>query len=580
MARDSTTDNYLVSNKGLNPVVNFNFMVRVEGLFDLPCKSVKAFSREMEYEYIQEGGVNDYVHMRRKPISRPFTLEIERYTGVDYIDPMPNGLEMVLPLIVFVSRYQDYFIPGVVFRTYIFTGCTVIKKTYGELDAERSGLLTETTTIAYREMLCVDLPWSEVGAQFAADQQKSPPTSALTAEKDREAALDELEMVRKQAEELQEKAEKLRDDADAFARAQPAPGEGEDAPDYAALNAVVKAEVEGEGEVQELVSKIPLLKKYEEEVERVMAELGMLEGVLPYVEECLEVCTEGESRTGAKEIREAVAQAKELLQKARQEYTLAEKAWGIMKSAGQSDETEDFDAGYWEEIADRQARLKEDADNRAGEFDEEYWKKPEAGLETTTPEEEPEEETGEEAGEEAEEEPEEEKENYWAEIAEKQAELDKDADNRIGEFDSDYWAKPEEEMKEEEEEEKEEPAEETEEGSGFDPDYWTEIAEKQAKLKEDADNRAGGEVDGAYWDEVSEKQDELEKDADNRAGGEVDGAYWDEVSEKQDELEKDADNRAGGEVDEDYWDEISEKQAEQVNENTGETMEETGQEET
>lgn len=161
MARNSSTDNALVFNQGLNPLVGFNFMLRVELLYDLPCKSVKSFSREMEYEYIQEGGLNDYVHMRRKPISKPFYLEVERYVGIDYVDPMPNGAELALPVMLFVSRYQDRFIPGAVARTYVFTGCTVTKKEFGELDAERSGLLTETTTLAYREMLCVDIPWSD-----------------------------------------------------------------------------------------------------------------------------------------------------------------------------------------------------------------------------------------------------------------------------------------------------------------------------------------------------------------------------------------------------------------------------------
>lgn len=159
MSRDVTTDNTLVMNKGLNPLVNFNFMLRVELAFDLPCKSVKAFTREMEYEYIQEGGLNDYVHMRRKPISRPFTIEVERYVGVDYIDPMPTGADLILPVILFVSRRQDQFIPGTVTRSYVFTGCTVIKKSFGELDAEKSGLLIESTTLAYREMLCVDIPF-------------------------------------------------------------------------------------------------------------------------------------------------------------------------------------------------------------------------------------------------------------------------------------------------------------------------------------------------------------------------------------------------------------------------------------
>lgn len=158
----SKTDNFLAINKGLYPLVNFNFLLRVELIYDLPCKSVKAFTREMEYELIQEGGLNDYVHMRRKPISKPFTLEVERYAGTDFIDPLPLGADLALPVFLFVSRYQDNFLGTA--RTYVFTGCTVTKKTYGELQADRSGLLTDTVTIAYREMICVDSAWSDLSA--------------------------------------------------------------------------------------------------------------------------------------------------------------------------------------------------------------------------------------------------------------------------------------------------------------------------------------------------------------------------------------------------------------------------------
>ncbi|MEG2518867.1 MAG: hypothetical protein RSB65_04365, partial [Oscillospiraceae bacterium] len=163
MVTSITDENTLVSNQGKHPLVNFNFMLRVEALFDLPCKSVHAFTRELEYEFIQEGGLNDYVHMRRKPISKPFTLEIERYVGLDYFDCIPLGADLVLPLMLFVSRYVGQFIPFVVARTYVFTGCTVMKKTFGELDGDKSGLLIETTTFGYREMLCVDIPWSMAG---------------------------------------------------------------------------------------------------------------------------------------------------------------------------------------------------------------------------------------------------------------------------------------------------------------------------------------------------------------------------------------------------------------------------------
>jgi hypothetical protein len=146
----------VVLNEGLNPLVNFNFLLRVEAVFDLPCKSVKAFTRELEYEHIQEGGLNDYVHLRRKPITKPFVLEVERYVGVDYVDPLPLGADLVLPVMLFVSRRQNDFLS--VRRSYVFTGCTVVKKVYGELAAEQSGLLTDTITLAYREMVCLDIP--------------------------------------------------------------------------------------------------------------------------------------------------------------------------------------------------------------------------------------------------------------------------------------------------------------------------------------------------------------------------------------------------------------------------------------
>ena len=204
-----TEDNFLVWNQGKNPLVNFNFMLRVELLYDLPCKSVKAFTREMEYEFIQEGGVNDYVHMRRKPITRPFTLEVERYVGVDYLDPMPLGADLALPVLLFVGRAPNQFIPFVVARTYVFTGCTVMKKVYGELVGDRSGLLVETTTLGYREMLCVDIPWSavttDVGAEYA-----TPATNSLQDEA-------RLQQLKAQSSDAAARAETASQDAQRYA---------------------------------------------------------------------------------------------------------------------------------------------------------------------------------------------------------------------------------------------------------------------------------------------------------------------------------------------------------------------------
>ena len=161
MASEMNLDNAVQDSteSGWYPLTSFAFMLRVELAFDLPCRAIKGLRRENEFDYIQEGGLNDYVHMKRKPISRPFTFQVERYVGLDYLDPLPLGVELVLPVLLFVNPYpfrnSSFFKPV---RSYAFLGCTVTAKDYGELNAESSGLLVETTTIAFREMACIDLP--------------------------------------------------------------------------------------------------------------------------------------------------------------------------------------------------------------------------------------------------------------------------------------------------------------------------------------------------------------------------------------------------------------------------------------
>lgn len=132
------------------PLVNYNFMLRVDAVYDLQCRKISSITQEKEYEMIQEGGVNDYVHMREKPISKPFTFQVERYIGENFFDPLPLGKQLELPVTLYVGRHlQACKNPR---WTFTFEGCTVTNKTYSELDAERSGLMVETTTIAYQQM--------------------------------------------------------------------------------------------------------------------------------------------------------------------------------------------------------------------------------------------------------------------------------------------------------------------------------------------------------------------------------------------------------------------------------------------
>ncbi|MBR6172938.1 MAG: hypothetical protein IKQ49_07160, partial [Eubacterium sp.] len=179
--------NYDRSNKKsqLNPAVAYAFALQVEAAFFLPLRAVRVFTKENEFDYYQEGGLNDYVHLLRKPISKPFTFQVERYIGVDggfldlnsgFVDPLSLGTELILPVILYVNRspagdwYKNISFTNCA-RAYIFTGCTVISKEYGELNAEQSKLHTETVTIAYRELFAINQisPDWESGGQWEYD---------------------------------------------------------------------------------------------------------------------------------------------------------------------------------------------------------------------------------------------------------------------------------------------------------------------------------------------------------------------------------------------------------------------------
>ena len=169
---DDMTGNLSERTHVRKPTVSFNFMLRVEALYDVPCKDIKVIRKENEYDYIQEGGLNDFVHMIRKPISKPFTIQVERYVGEKFYDPLSLGTKLVLPVFLSVGRYLNpsFFLPD---RQYIFTGCEVMSKEYGELNAERAGLLTETTTIAFSRMYTIDNPFEQEKESWIFDGTKA-----------------------------------------------------------------------------------------------------------------------------------------------------------------------------------------------------------------------------------------------------------------------------------------------------------------------------------------------------------------------------------------------------------------------
>ena len=116
-----------------NPLTAFNFVLEVELLYFLPLKSIRAFTKENEYEYIREGGVNDYVHMKRKPISKPFTFQVERYIGTErFLDPLATGM---LPICLGeATKFSQFLLDAD--KTYRVNACFGIRTDTSDSDGK------------------------------------------------------------------------------------------------------------------------------------------------------------------------------------------------------------------------------------------------------------------------------------------------------------------------------------------------------------------------------------------------------------------------------------------------------------
>lgn len=147
------------------PLINYHFLLRVDALIDVACKSVQAFGNEAEFEYLQEGGVNDYVHMLKKPITSPKVLQIECYATSTVLNAFPLGTKMLTPMILYISKQAENIDINFA-KQFIFTGCVVKKITNGELDAERSGLITNTIEIAFETVTAIPNPLVAQGKQW------------------------------------------------------------------------------------------------------------------------------------------------------------------------------------------------------------------------------------------------------------------------------------------------------------------------------------------------------------------------------------------------------------------------------
>ena len=74
--------------------------------------------------------------------------------GTEQDNVLSLGTIFSMPVQILIARYPGEFENPK--RIFEFKGCVVMEKKYGELNAEKSEILTEITTIAYQTMTCKD----------------------------------------------------------------------------------------------------------------------------------------------------------------------------------------------------------------------------------------------------------------------------------------------------------------------------------------------------------------------------------------------------------------------------------------
>lgn len=110
--------------------------------------NIKSISTEVEVEALREGGVNDHVHILRKPSSSIQKLVFERGVCqgniVSALAAFSVGTNLLLPGTILVNNAK-----GIPVSAFIFTSGIVLKWQVSDLDASSSKVLVETFEVAH-----------------------------------------------------------------------------------------------------------------------------------------------------------------------------------------------------------------------------------------------------------------------------------------------------------------------------------------------------------------------------------------------------------------------------------------------
>lgn len=151
-------------------VPSYSFLVIVENNPLGEYTRVSNIVAEMEYETYCEGGLNTYAHILPKPASTVNRLTLQRYLRSTFVTGgrLCVGARLHSPIFLCAKNPERSLaqvgvgIPGSgrnaastdLSRGYsfVFSGCMVVKHSFGELDAEKSRLLEETLEVTYEKM--------------------------------------------------------------------------------------------------------------------------------------------------------------------------------------------------------------------------------------------------------------------------------------------------------------------------------------------------------------------------------------------------------------------------------------------
>ena len=132
---------------GGRPVSSNRFSVTI-GPITMSFSKIKNISKQIQYDVLKEGGVNDYVHIMQKAYSQPHKLVLEKGLGdssiMSMLVPALVGKKLPFPGTINIKNSK-----GDNVATYTFDSPIIVKWQLGELNALENKVLIESMEIVH-----------------------------------------------------------------------------------------------------------------------------------------------------------------------------------------------------------------------------------------------------------------------------------------------------------------------------------------------------------------------------------------------------------------------------------------------